>query len=86
LLEGQVWGQGLPAPTFDDVFTVARQRVVGEQHLKVRLMRDDNEVEAMLFSHAGALPDRIRAIYRLAVNEWNGSQALQLTIEHWQPA
>jgi len=32
------------------------------------------------------LPDRIRAIYRLAVNEWNGSQALQLTIEHWQPA
>ena len=86
LLEGQVWGQGLPAPTFDDVFTVARQRVVGEQHLKVRLLRGANEVEAMLFSHAGALPDRIRAIYRLAVNEWNGSQALQLTIEHWQPA
>jgi single-stranded-DNA-specific exonuclease len=83
VLEHAVWGQGFPAPTFDDEFTVARQRVVGERHLKLRLAKDGREVEAMLFSHATPLPSRIRAVYRLGVNEWNGNQTLQLTIEHW---
>jgi len=86
VLEHQVWGQGFAAPTFDDEFTVARQRVVGQRHLKLRLMKDNREVEAMLFAHATPLPDRIHAVYRLAVNEWNGAQTLQLTIEHWQSA
>ena len=86
VLEHAVWGQGFPAPTFDDEFTVVRQRVVGERHLKLRLARDRREIEAMLFAHATPLPPRIRAVYRIAVNEWNGAQTLQLTIEHWQPA
>jgi single-stranded-DNA-specific exonuclease len=86
VLEHAVWGQGFAAPTFDDEFTVARQRVVGERHLKLRLMKGDIEVEAMLFSQAAPLPERIHAVYRLAVNEWNGAQTLQLTIEHWQSA
>ena len=86
VLEHAVWGQGFPAPTFDDEFTVARQRVVGERHLKLRLTKDGRDIEAMLFSHAEPLPPRIRAVYRIGVNEWNGAQTLQLTIEHWQPA
>jgi single-stranded-DNA-specific exonuclease len=86
VLEHQVWGQGFAAPTFDDDFTVIRQRVVGERHLKLRLEKDGREVEAMLFAQATPLPPRIRAVYRLAVNEWNGTQTLQLTIEHWQDA
>ena len=86
VLEERVWGQGFPAPTFDDGFTVVRQRVVGERHLKLLLLKDGGEVEAMLFSHATPLPPRIRAVYRLAVNEWNGAQTLQIVIEHWQPA
>ncbi|MDB5808393.1 MAG: single-stranded-DNA-specific exonuclease RecJ [Betaproteobacteria bacterium] len=86
VLEHQVWGQGFAAPTFDDEFTVARQRVVGARHTKLRLVRDGCEVEAMLFSHATPLPERIRAVYRLSVNEWNGSETLQLTLEHWQGA
>jgi len=85
LLEQQVWGQGFPPPTFDDEFEVAQQRVVGERHLKLRLAKDAGEYEAMLFSHATPLPRRVRAVYRLAVNEYNGAQKLQLTIEHWQP-
>ena len=86
VLERQVWGQGFAAPTFDDDFTVARQRVVGERHLKLRLTKDGRDVEAMLFGQATPLPPRIHAVYRLAVNEWNGTQMLQLTIEHWQNA
>ncbi len=85
LLEQPVWGQGFPAPTFDDDFTVAQQRIVGERHLRLRLVKDDTEIEAMLFSHTALLPRRVRAVYRLAVNEYNGAQKLQLTIEHWQP-
>ena len=86
LLEQQVWGQGFPQPTFEDEFEVAQQRVVGERHLKLRLTRDGSEYEAMLFSHATALPKRVHAVYRLSVNEYNGAQKLQLTIEHWQAA
>jgi single-stranded-DNA-specific exonuclease len=86
LLEQQVWGQGFPAPTFDDEFTVAQQRVVADRHLKLRLAKDGAEYEAMLFSHTAPLPGRVRAVYRIAVNEYRGAQKLQLTIEHWQPA
>ena len=82
LLEQQVWGQGFPAPTFDDEFVVAQQRIVGERHLKLRLVKDGSEYEAMLFSNITPLPGRMRAVYRLAVNEYNGAQKLQLTIEH----
>ncbi|MEK7875695.1 MAG: single-stranded-DNA-specific exonuclease RecJ [Pseudomonadota bacterium] len=85
LLEQPVWGQGFPAPTFDGEFVVAQQRIVGERHLKLRLVKDGAEHEAMLFSHTAPLPGRVRAVYRLAVNEYNGAQKLQLTIEHWQP-
>ena len=81
-----MWGQGFPAPLFDDEFSVVQQRVVADRHLKLRLARDDGEFEAMLFSHATPLPRRVQAIYRLAVNEYNGAQRLQLTIEHWQEA
>jgi single-stranded-DNA-specific exonuclease len=86
LFEQQVWGQGFPPPLFDDEFSVVQQRVVADRHLKLRLARDGGEYEAMLFSHATPLPRRVQAIYRLAVNEYNGAQRLQLTIEHWQEA
>jgi len=85
LLEQQVWGQGFPAPTFDDEFAVVQQRIVGERHLRLRLAKDGSKYEAMLFSHIAPLPERVRAVYRLAVNEYNGARKLQLTIEHWQP-
>jgi single-stranded-DNA-specific exonuclease len=40
----------------------------------------------MLFGHEAPLPPRIRAAYRLSVNEWNGNRSLQLTLAHWEPA
>ncbi|HVS25898.1 MAG TPA: single-stranded-DNA-specific exonuclease RecJ [Burkholderiales bacterium] len=86
LLEHEIWGQGFPAPLFDDAFTVENQRVVGEKHLKLKLRKADRVLEAMLFQRADPLPDRIRAVFRLTVNEYNGLQTLQLNIEHWTPA
>jgi single-stranded-DNA-specific exonuclease len=85
-LRDGVWGQGFPAPVFDDVFVVAGQRVVGSGHSKLTLERGGEHFDAMLFRHADPLPARIRAAFRPDVNEWNGAVALQLVIEGWQPA
>jgi single-stranded-DNA-specific exonuclease len=86
LLRDGVWGQGFPAPVFDDVFAVAGQRVVGSGHSKLTLERGGERFDAMLFRHADPLPARIRAAFRPDVNEWNGAVALQLVVEGWQPA
>jgi single-stranded-DNA-specific exonuclease len=40
----------------------------------------------MLFAHAEPLPARVRAVYRIGVNEFNARRSLQITFEHWQPA
>ncbi len=82
LLDAQVWGQGFPAPQFDDEFVVENQRVVGEKHLKLRLSRQGKPVEAILFGHNEPLPDHIHAVYSLSVNEYNGKQSLQLIVKH----
>jgi len=84
-LRDEVWGQGFPAPVFDDVFTVADQRMVGERHRKLQLVRDGIRFDAILFNQAEAVPASIRAAYRPDVNEWNGRASLQLVIEWWRP-
>ncbi|MBI3480551.1 MAG: single-stranded-DNA-specific exonuclease RecJ [Nitrosomonadales bacterium] len=84
LLDEQVWGQGFPAPQFSDDFVVQNQRVVGEKHLKLRLTKNRKPIEAILFGHSEPLPEKIHAVYNLSVNEYNGSQSLQLIIRHWQ--
>ncbi|HEX6929771.1 MAG TPA: single-stranded-DNA-specific exonuclease RecJ [Gammaproteobacteria bacterium] len=83
------WGQAFPEPVFDGVFTVAERRVVGEKHLKLRLVPPGAPeiLEAIAFNAADvpAAPE-IRAVYRLDVNEWQGRQRVQLVIEHLLPA
>lgn len=84
------WGQGFPEPLFDGVFAVADWRTVGETHLRLRLSRDGlaAPVEAMLFGgYTGAPPPaRLRAVYALDVNEWNGTRRLQLLLRHIEAA
>jgi single-stranded-DNA-specific exonuclease len=84
LLDEQVWGQGFPAPQFNNNFAVQNQRVVGEKHLKLRLSAQGKLIEAILFGHNEPLPEQIHAVYSLSVNEYNGTQSLQLIIRHWQ--
>ncbi|TXH72923.1 single-stranded-DNA-specific exonuclease RecJ [Thiobacillus sp.] len=81
-----VWGQGFPAPLFTATFDVVTQRVVGEKHLKLKLARGETSFDAMRFFQADPLPDRIRAVYALMPNEFNGQQSLQLKLQHWEPA
>ena len=79
-----IWGQGFAQPSFDDRFEVTGQRVVGAQHLKLKLVRSGRGFDAMLFRRSEPLPPKIRAIYRFGTNEYNGTRSIQLTIEHWE--
>ena len=82
LLEDGIWGQGFPQPLFCDTFAVESQRVVGERHLKLIVMKEGRRYEAMRFGALDPLPQRLRAAYRLAVNEFNGLKSIQFNLEH----
>src|SRR6185369_3579820 len=84
MLESEIWGQGFPQPLFCDNFAVESQRVVGEKHLKLRLVKDGRRYEAMRFGALEPLPEKVRAAYRLAVNEFNGLRTIQLNVEHFE--
>ena len=84
------WGQAFPEPLFDGVFVVEDWRSVGETHLRLRLSRDGlaAPIEAMLFGGYNGVqpPSRLRAVYALDVNEWNGTRRLQLLLRHIEAA
>jgi single-stranded-DNA-specific exonuclease len=84
------WGQSFPEPLFDGTFEVMGCKVVGDRHLKLYLCQQGRKrVEAIGFHLApqGTAPDwgHIRAAYRLDVNEYRGTRALQLVLEHVEP-
>jgi single-stranded-DNA-specific exonuclease len=82
MIEQGIWGQAFPQPVFCDTFAVESQRVVGERHLKLLLNKDGRRFEAMRFGALDPVPARLRAAYRLAVNEFNGLKSIQLNVEH----
>jgi len=84
MLEREVWGQGFPQPLFCDRFAVASQRVVADKHLKLRLQKDGKSFDAIRFNSLAPAGATIRAAYRLAVNEYNGVQSVQLIVEDWE--
>ncbi|HPN79488.1 MAG: single-stranded-DNA-specific exonuclease RecJ [Dokdonella sp.] len=84
------WGQSFDEPLFDNVFALDSWRVVGNAHwrLGLRLAGLERPIEAMLFNaDAGARPpDRLRAVYQLDINDWNGRESLRLILRHIMPA
>lgn len=85
---GGPWGQHFPEPTFDGVFTVVSQRIVGERHLKLVLRPEGTEqsVDAIAFGvDTERWPDptaeRVRVVYRLDLNQFRGETRLQLMVE-----
>ena len=83
------WGQAFAEPAFDNVFRVESWRVVGEKHLQLRLRVDggSNAIEAIMFDAIEFVPppDRVRALYQLEVDEWNGNERLRLLVRHIEP-
>lgn len=84
LLQKQVWGQGFPAPVFFDVFEILGQRIVGERHLKLSLLKTGRQYDAIFFQQQDLLPSPVALAYELQSNLYNGNESLQLCIKHWQ--
>ena len=82
------WGQGWPEPLFDGAFDVLAWRVVGERHLKLELRLDGGRLNAIHFGgwDGEAPPQRVRIAYRLQGDDWRGGDAVQLVVEHREPA
>lgn len=82
-IEQQVWGQGFPQPSFHGKLRIVQQKILAEKHLRLAVAWDGRELEAMLFFHAELLPAEIQAVFQLSVNHYQGSQRLQLIVQHW---
>ena len=89
------FGAGFPEPTFDGDFNVLEARVLGERHLKLWVKSSPTSVpqEAIAFgwlARAGAVVPardaRVRLVYRLDVNEYQGTRRPQLLIDYLEPA
>lgn len=86
---GGPWGQGFAEPQFDNEFAVESVRVVGGRHLKLRLRPDGGEaLDAIAFDALDCepLPPRVRVLFQLDLNEWNGRESLQLLVRQIQAA
>jgi len=82
------WGQGFPEPLFDDRFLVIDQRIVGDDHLKLKLAPEQYQevrLEAIAFNqadtHSLMTGQLIQAAYRLDINAYMGRESLQLIIQ-----
>lgn len=92
LRDAAPWGQGFPEPLFDGVFELLESRIVGLDHLKLRVRPAGGRrvLDAIAFRQAdrlgGARPGRLRLAYRLGVNEYAGVRSAQLVVEYLEPA
>ncbi len=83
------WGQHFPEPRFDGEFLVLQQRVLTGKHLKLKLALAAGEpaIDAIAFNAdlelwPGERAERIRAVFKLDVNDYRGRQSLQLLVDH----
>ena len=81
VLDAQVWGQAFEAPTFCDEVEVVSQRLVGQGHLKLRVALGGEPRDAIWFGRAEPLPARVRIAYRLALDEYQGRERVQLLVQ-----
>ncbi|HEX7349341.1 MAG TPA: single-stranded-DNA-specific exonuclease RecJ [Rhodanobacteraceae bacterium] len=86
------WGQGFPAPVFDNVFECIDCHAIGAEGAHRRLQwrdaRDERAYNAVWFGATDDVPvgQTLRVAYELAVNEWRGRESLQLLVRHCEPA
>mgnify|MGYP001826780357 CR=1 FL=1 len=84
LREAGPWGAAFPEPMWRGDFTIMEQRVVGENHLKLRVRpaAGGPAVNAIAFNQAGpAYRGTIQLAFRLDVNEYRGVESPQLVVE-----
>jgi single-stranded-DNA-specific exonuclease len=93
LREAGPWGQQFPEPSFQGIFKIKQQRIVGKNHLKLLLHLYSNPVymfDAIYFNvdldcWPAEKDQKVICVYRLEINEFRGQESLQLVIEHMAP-
>lgn len=80
------WGQDFPEPVFDGRFSVAERRLVGMQHVKLRLRESTSgqTIDAIAFFQDIELYPQnaqLHLAYKLQVNRFRGKETLQLLVE-----
>ncbi len=91
-LEAKIWGQGFGAPLFCNTFTVVSQRILKEKHLKLSLRPVGSQASAgnsrntffdgIWFGHTDSLPQQVHLAYRLAINNYQGVDRVQIMVEY----
>ena len=81
MLDREVWGQGFAAPTFSEEVEVLSQRIVGQNHLSLKLKHQGQPMDGMWFGHTEQLPPRVKLAFRLDAAEWNGRRTIKFLIE-----
>jgi single-stranded-DNA-specific exonuclease len=81
------FGQAFPEPLFDNEFVVLNRRVLKEKHLKLRLRAGQSTpVDAIWFSAPPELlndtPPRLRLLYQLVVERWQGLESVSVQVRH----
>jgi single-stranded-DNA-specific exonuclease len=86
------WGQGFPAPLFDNLFECVECKPMGSdgthRRLRLRDPRDGREHEAVWFNAGGelAIGVPVRVAFELTINDWRGRESLRLLVRHWETA
>ena len=86
------WGQSFPEPTFAGQFKILDKRVVGKNHLKLKLQLRGNSatLDAIAFNMTDTNwppeTQQIVSAYRLGINDFQGNTQVQLFLEHIEPS
>lgn len=89
LRESGPWGQHFPEPTFQGMFYIVQQRIVGDKHLKLVLAVDAKQqqlIDAIAFNvdtdvWPNPQTEKVQLVYKLDINVWRGRESVQLMVE-----
>ena len=83
------WGQGFPSPLFEGEFEIVEARLVGahKNHAKYTLRSGALTLSAMDFGGQERFRERgrVRCVYRITVNRYQGRESVDLLIEVLTP-
>ena len=85
LVRDHPWGQGFPAPVFDEQLEVLEQKLLAGGHLRLKLLspRFDQILEGIFFNRDRVIESRIaHFVFQLDVNRFRGLDRPQLLILH----
>jgi len=79
-IKSTVWGQGFLPPLFVDEFEVLEQRILGEQHLSLKLKLGQLLVDGIWFGRNERLKPKCSLAYKLEIDTWRGAEKVKLFI------